>query len=498
MSVVVSTLQTELDKARQRQQDVEVFRQQLGDRQAECDRLGAQVRVLEAQVVEMAGLQTRLRDEEVESERLRVQLRTTESQQAEAESMRAECDRLGAQVRTLEVQVAEMAGLQARLEVSEASIRELDVVRGERDRWQAEAHNLQARLTADLANHEEQLGRLTADLQAAQAEGHQLQLEQQSCRHAAEQAGTRVSDLERALTEAAAAQATALDEARVRWELERQELEACLERERQSHDGAVQAAVREVQAQAAAERQQWRHRLEGAEQQIVWEREMFQEQSEQIRQQAAKLQAERDRLAARLVQAEVRLRASQQCSPDEAGHAAELHDLRQQAAREQVFVQLSGIRLGHLLPQTARAQHPDAPAEEAHPHAPLVRERASVEEQYRLTAIVQEVQAGWGEAAVGQEQPPAICNQSRRVEPQASEGEKAVEDRSAPFVPPSVPGNEEEASAPSDTPPSSAEPLEESQPAEDIQSYLPQQKDSRPESRQRLWRQIVGFVLGKK
>src|SRR5262249_7461035 len=155
-------------------------------------------------------------------------------------------------VRALEAQVAEMAGLQARLEASEAGVRELDVVRGERDRWQTETQNLQARLTADSTDHEEQLGRLTADLQTAQGEGHGLQTEEQSCRHAAEQAGARVSDLERALTEASAAQATALDEARVGWELEHQALEARLERERQSHDGAVQAAVREVQARAAA------------------------------------------------------------------------------------------------------------------------------------------------------------------------------------------------------------------------------------------------------
>jgi hypothetical protein len=74
--------------------------------------------------------------------------------------------------------------------------------------------------------------------------------------------------------------------------------------------------ARDAQARAAAEREEWRQRLEGAEVQLVWERGMFQERAEQIRQWAASLQVERDRLAARLTQAESRLRTAKEHSPD--------------------------------------------------------------------------------------------------------------------------------------------------------------------------------------
>jgi chromosome segregation ATPase len=401
--------------------ECEALRQQLADAQAEHTQLCSRVPDLEDQAKSADRLWTRLHNAGAETERLRVQLRAAQSREAELETVRAERDRICAQVRTLEVQVTEVAVLQARLEAAEASARELDVVRGERDRSLAEAQDFQSRLAANSAD-QEQLGRLAADLQAAHVERDRLQSEQQTCRQSAEQVRARVSDLERALTEATTAHETALEEARARWESERQALEARLELERQTHSGAVQAALSEVQARAMAERQEWRQRLEGAEQQVVWERGMFQEQSEQIRQQAARLQAERDRLAARLVQAELRLREAQEGSPDEASRAIELQNLRQQVARDQVFSQLSRMRMGPLLPQTIPAQVLDAPA---------------------------------------------------------------------------VPANEGETSASSNTPQDSAAPREERQPAEDAPSCLPQQEDDRPEAQQRLWRQILGRVLGK-
>jgi pSer/pThr/pTyr-binding forkhead associated (FHA) protein len=447
-SVLVHTLQAELDQARERQRDAEILRQQLADSQAECDRLREQAR-------------------------------------------------------TLEIQVAEVTGLQARLEAAQANAHELEVVRSERDHWQAEAQELQTRLVSDSAQ-QEQLSQLAAALHAAQAERDRLQSEQQTFQHAAEQARLRVAELECALTEAAAVHEAALEAARGRWESERQALEARLELERQGRDGAVEAAVRDVQAKAAAEREQWRQRLEGAELQLVWERGMFQEQSEQIRRQAANLQAERDHLAARLAQAELRLRmAAEERSSNEAVHAAELQHLRQQAARDQVFVQLSGTRLGHML-QTVRTQELDAPAEQARPRAPLVRERASVEEPGRPTVIVQEVQAAWGgESAASQERLSVICKTPGRVDEQVSEvgsdssEEKAIEHRSAPAAPPAIPADSGEASALSDAPQDSAASLGEEQSAEDAHDCLAQRKDSRPEARQRFWRQILGFVRGK-
>jgi pSer/pThr/pTyr-binding forkhead associated (FHA) protein len=286
-SALVATLRAELDQAREHQRDAEALRQQLADSQAECDRLREQAGALEAQV-------------------------------------------------------AGMAFLQARLEAAEASERELDAVRGERDRWHAEARDLQARL-ASAESDREQLGRLAADLGAAQAERDRLQAEQQTSRHSAEQALARVSELERALTEAAAAHEAALAQVRAGWESERQALKADLERERQTHEGGDQAAIRDVRAQAA-EREEWRQRLEAAEQQLVWERGLFKLQSEQLRKQAGGLQAERDRLVVRLAEAELRLRAAEARSPDEAGDAAELQQRLLEAARDQVFVQLSGPR----------------------------------------------------------------------------------------------------------------------------------------------------------
>ena len=417
------SLQTGLAQALERQQDIEALSQQLADVQAEYAQLNARVPELEDRANSANHLCTQLQDAGSEIERLRVQLRAAESQQAELEIVRAECDGLREQARALEVQVAEMAGLQARLEAAEASVRELEVLRGERDRWQSEAQDLQARLESASAV-QEQPDRLAADLHAAQMERDQLLTEQQMSQHLAEQARVQVSDLERALAEAAAAHETALEEAHSRWESERQALNDRLELEGQSRDRAVQAASRDVLARAVAEREQWRQQLECAESQLVWERGMFQEQIEQVRQQSARLQAERDRLAARLEQTELRVEAAEARAPDEARNAAEEQYLRQQAAREQVFVQLSAMRMGQLLPQTARAQRADAPVEQVHPPVPLV----------------------------------------------------GLDAQSAPTAPSAVQADEGEASA---------------------QDNLPRQKDSQPEARQRLWRQILGFVLGK-
>jgi pSer/pThr/pTyr-binding forkhead associated (FHA) protein/predicted nucleic acid-binding Zn-ribbon protein len=281
VSVRIAALQAELDQARKRHRDAEVLREQQADSQVEYERLREQARALE-------------------------------------------------------VQVAKMAGLQTRLEAAEASARELDFVRDERDRWQTEAQNLQKRLASNSAE-QEQLGCLAANLHAAQVERDRLQAEQHTSQHSADQAWARVSDLERSLAEAVAVHEKSLKEARACWESERQALN--------DHLGAVQAAVCDVQARVAAEREEWRQRLLASEQQLVWERGLFQVQSEQIRQQVGSLQAERDRLAAQLAQAESRLRAAAERSPDEAGHAAQLQDLRKQAAQDQVFVQLSNKRL---------------------------------------------------------------------------------------------------------------------------------------------------------
>src|SRR5262249_6720321 len=153
----------------------------------------------------------------------------------------------------------------------------------------------------------EALNRLVVELHAAQLERDRLLTEHQSSMQLAEQASARVTDLERALAEATAAHENALAEARASWESERQALQTQLEQERHSQAGGpqvsesdiqirIEAAVRVAQAQIAAERDEWRQRLEGAELQIVWERDMFKEQGEQLRKQVAALKTERDGL----------------------------------------------------------------------------------------------------------------------------------------------------------------------------------------------------------
>jgi pSer/pThr/pTyr-binding forkhead associated (FHA) protein/chromosome segregation ATPase len=409
---------------------------------------------------EKRGLQAAL-DQNLERQR------DVEALRQQLADSQPECERLRGQAHALEVELAGMAGLQARLENAETRVRELDVVRGERDRWQAEVQELQARFASDAAD-QEQHDHL-ADLHAVQMERDQLQTELQMLRDSAEQERAKMADLERALTEAAATHETTC----ASWETERQGLEARLEQQAQSHRGAVETAIRDVQARTNAEREQWRMRLEGAESQLVWERGMFQEQIEQIRKQAAGLQAERDRLLAQLKQMESQVGATPERSADQARHAAELQHLQQQAAREQVFVQLSSMRMGgHLLQQAARSQRPDAPAEQPRPLAPLVGERSAVEAQPRLAAIAQEIQAGWGEPSVGQEQMPTIASQT-------------------------VPMHEEEVPALPDTLDASAVSPEERPTAEDSSGCVPQEKDSPPEARQGLWRQILGFVVGK-
>jgi chromosome segregation ATPase/pSer/pThr/pTyr-binding forkhead associated (FHA) protein len=469
-------LQARLDETLKGQQDVAALGEQLAQVRAEHAQLCARLPHLE--------------DRTGAAERLEAELQNTG----------AERERLREQVRALEIHVAEMAGLQARLQTAEGSAAELESVRGERDRWHAEAHNLQARLAAEPADQQE-LDRLLAEVQAGQTERDQLQAEHQTARHSAEQACARVSELERVLAEAAAAREKALEEARAFWETERQALEARLHMEAQTHAQEIQAAVRDGQARAVAERQKWREQLDGAESQLVWERGMFQEQTNLLREQAARLKAERARLAAQLAQAQQRPSAEEKRSSDLAGHAAE-PEPAPPTARDQVFVQISSIRPGHL-PQPVRVPSSAAPPEPAAPRPLFGRQRSTVEEQRRLGAIAQEFQAAWGDAAAGQEQLSTTGTTFVPLGQQGAEAtldtgrEKEVEQPSAASALPAVPADDEEVSVspgPSDVSDAS---LGESQPAEDSDGSLSPHETGQPKSRQGFLRQIFGFVRGK-
>jgi len=422
----------------------------------------------------------------------------------EREGARAVSARLDHEIAALQQVQADLA---ARNAEHDATLQRLQQAQEKMALAQDEARSFQTELD-QAREHQHDVEILRRQLADSQAECDRLrehvsaleiQSEQKASQQAAEQAWGRVSELERALAEASTAQATAFEEARAGWESERQALEARLEAQNQSRH----TAVRDVQARASLEREEWRQRLQGAEMQLVWERGMFQEQGEQIRQQAARLQAERDQLAARLSQAELKLQAAEQRPPDEPSPASDLQHLRQLAAREQVFVQLSSVRPGHLLQQTARGLRPNAPTEQARTSATIFREGSLAEEQLRLTAIAQEVQAAWAEAPVGQERLPAISNPTGRIGGQVAEarpdggGDRPDERRSASAVLLAVPTNEGEPSAPSDAPLGSPVPPGESPPAGETLGCLPEQKDSQPKARSSLWRQIVNRVLGK-
>ncbi len=316
---------------------------------------------------------------QAELDQNRERLRDAEVFQQELADSQGECVQLRDQVRVLEIQVAETASLQTRLEVAEARARQLEAACVERDQWQSEAQTLQTRL-ASLSAEQEQLDRLGADLQAALLEQERMQTEQQASLHLLEQAHARISDLERALTDATAANERAVAEARGGWESERQTLEARLEQQRQTASEAAQAAVRdvqvraeaairEIQTRAATEREEWRRRLEGAEAQIAWERGLFQEQAEQIRRQVAALQTERDRLAARLAQAESALKAAEERCQNDADHVAQQEQLRQLVIRDQVFAEF-GNQMRQLMTQAARTQAQDKPTEPSPSRSP--------------------------------------------------------------------------------------------------------------------------------
>ena len=328
---------------------------------------------------ELAHAHDGARGFQVELEQARERLRNAEVFKQELADSHGECVRLRDQVRVLEILVSEAASLQTRLEVAEARASELEAVCAERDGWQAEAQTLQARL-ASLCTEPEQFERLGADLHAAHLERDRMHTEQQASLHLLEQARSRIFDLERALSDATLAHERAVAEAHGGWELERQTLEARLEQERQANSEAAQAAVRnvqmraeaairEIQTRTAAEREEWRRRLEGAEAQIVWERGLFQEQGEQIRRQVAALQTERDRLAARLAQAESSLRAAEERSQNEAGNVAQQEQLRQLGIRDQVFADF-GMQMRHLMAQAARTQGQEKPTEQSPARTP--------------------------------------------------------------------------------------------------------------------------------
>ncbi|SRR5579883_462548 len=500
---------------------------------AECDRLREQTRAFESQIAEAAGLQSRLGTAEAraleldaicaerdrwqaealalqaklasnaanqeqieylkaeldavqlerdrlieqqtsshlaETERLHEQLRAVESQAAELETVRAECDRLREQVRAFECQVAEVAGIRSRLETAEARALELDGLRAERDQWQSEAKILQVKL-ASYSPDQEHIDRLAAELQAAHSERDRLLSEQQASLNLANQGNARVSELERALTETAAAHEKTLAEARACWESERQTLEARLEEIRQAAPGVaetsetdiqarIDAAIRTVQGQFATEREEWRQRLVGAESQIVWERDMAKEQSEQLRRQVAALKAERDGLASRLGQMEPSPRSTEGRPREEPiHHPAESEQIRQLAARDQLFAELSNMQLGNLFRQVPQTAGPSRPVEPVRPRAPLAGDLSQVKEQ---------------------------------VSP--ASGEKPVEHRSPPSTPPAVEVDVEETSVSTDTPHSPTEPPGEGQSVEELRGWLNQQE---LEQRRGIWRKVLNFVQGK-
>jgi pSer/pThr/pTyr-binding forkhead associated (FHA) protein/DNA repair exonuclease SbcCD ATPase subunit len=461
-------LQAELERLREHQREAETLRQLMEETRRRHDQLSVRAGELENQAAEAERLAGRLRDADEERERFREHARTLESQ------------------------LAEMANLQARLNAAETNVGDLDTLRAERDQWKDEARTLQERIGADLTDPEE-VDRLTANLHAAQEERDRLRSEQQASVHASEQALSRVSELERQLADATAAQESGVAEAPPDWEAERRELQALVEQERQTRDEAIQTAIREVQgraeatireaqARAAAERVEWRERLEGAETQIVWERQMFQEQGEQLRRQAASLQAERDRLAARLGQTETMQRGTPERTPQQAASAVDPDPQRQLALRDRVLAELCGFRLD--------------PPQQVDPARPRVlHQNTGMQsgEQRHAVAVEQGVEAAWAHAAAGQHRPatpPNPAGQSNKPDPVVAPdagANNASEQRPAPTE------TAESALSP-DATPKDPTGLEEKHSVEELRDWLAKEKN---EEDRRVWRKILRFVRGK-
>jgi pSer/pThr/pTyr-binding forkhead associated (FHA) protein/chromosome segregation ATPase len=475
------------------QTEAQAFQARLGANasdQEQIDRLAAELHTAQSERDRLIEHHASLHS--AETEQLHEQLRAVESQAAELETVRAECDRLREQVRAFESQVAEVAGMRSRLETAESTALEVDGIRAERDQWQAEARILQVKL-ASYSTDQGQIDSLTAELHAAQAVRDRL-LSEQASLNSANQASARVSELEQQLTEAASSHEKALTEARASWESERQTLEARLEEERQAHPGAapisesdfqvrIDAAIRAVQNQFATEREEWRQRLQGAESQIVWERDMAKEQSEQLRRQVAALKAERDGLASRLAQTESSPRGAEGRTREEPSHhSAELEQMRQLAARDQLFAELSNVQLGNLFRQVPQAQGHTRPVEPARPRAQLASDLSHIKEQGRPNPIE-----------------PATPNPPGRTEGQEAElspasGENPIEHRSAPSTPRTVQVDVEETSVSTDTPHGSAAPHGEGQSVEELRDWLNQEQ---VEERRGIWRKVLNFVQGK-
>jgi pSer/pThr/pTyr-binding forkhead associated (FHA) protein len=431
-------LQAELDRASKHQQDVELLRRQLTDTRSKHDELAIRVLELQSTATSADRLADRLREADAETERLRQQ------------------------VRVLELRVTEADDLIARLESAEADARNLEEVRSERDHWQVEAQTLRNRIASDMVERE-RFVRVTEELLAVQDERDRLLAEQQTSVQQDKQESARAADLERALAEATDAHEKALSEERARWESERQALKTLIEQARTTDHQSAQAAIREAQARFAAEREELRLRLEGAEAQIVWERGLFQEQSEQLRKQVSALQAERDRLLARQTQPVSFLASAEERSQDKADRPAETSSARQATVQDQALALFFGLGVGHPHEQSARPQAANKPSEQARPRVQPSTEWSQGGQQVRLDPVEQGVEDAWMEAAA-RSQGPAI---------QADGGQ--------PSTPP-------------DTTPAEATTAVEGEPEEISDARLPQPKD---EEQSGLWRKIVNLVRRK-
>ena len=537
----------ELNEAKERQKDAEALRQQLADAGTKHDQLFVRILELEGRATSADRLQDRLRDAEAETEQLREQLQAAQSGLDESNGLRSECVRLQEQARALEIESAELADLKTRLEAAQADARRLEDIRlrdmellkqqlaereaeciqfreqsrvleiqaaelaelktrleaaqtdagkledvcTERDHWQAETQTLRNRIASELVERE-QLDRLSADLHAVQVERDRLLAEQQTSLHRAEEAWARVSDLERALTDATASHETTVTEERARWESERQALKTLIEQAGETRQRSAQTAIREVQARSAAEREEWRQRLDGAEAQIVWERGLFQEQSEQLRQQVAALRAERDRLAARLAQAASFLPTAEERTQDRSSRPAETNPLRQLAMKDQALVQFCGIEIGHPLNPSARAQGTNKPAEQSRPRGHHPSDWTQGGDQLRLSSIEQGVEAAWTQAAAGWERPEHANKQEPEVDPDAA-AKNTGENQSVQTMPLAALADNGHAANPSDTAQREPTISEGEQPGEVFDDWRSQKK----EEQQGLWRQILNFVRGK-
>jgi chromosome segregation ATPase len=313
--------------------DAEAARQRFAQQEAELQRA---VNELAARTAELTGATEEAQRAREDTARLEQQLLALQSAAREAETRQsqelstaqANADRLNARVAALQKQVAEMEGglrdaavlatrlrkergaaqtssqeLTDRLAAAEDRAQELETrLRDAHAAAQAASQNLTVRLAAAETSSQELTARLATaearvqELDSVRADRDNLVRERGEDARQVEQLQAQLRDLERVQAEATAAQQALVrshEEARDRWEAERQELHGQWGEKESAQARLAEERLCAAQKQAAAEREELSQQLEALSQQLTQDRAAWQSHEEQAREQVRTLIQER-------------------------------------------------------------------------------------------------------------------------------------------------------------------------------------------------------------